>query len=113
MDVAPAPQETTRIVTIPNVITLVRFAVLPLYLWLLFGLRSYIGAGLVLGALGATDWVDGRLARHLGQVSAVGKVLDPVVDRILMLTAVVTVVWVHAVPLWSTCSGLARREPSP
>ena len=109
MDVAPAPQETTRIVTIPNVITLVRFAVLPLYLWLLFGLRSYIGAGLVLGALGATDWVDGRLARHLGQVSAVGKVLDPVVDRILMLTAVVTVVWVHAVPLWFAGLTLLRE----
>ena len=109
VDVSPAPQETNRIVTIPNIITLIRFAVLPFYLWLLFGPKNYVGAGLVLGALGATDWVDGRLARRLGQVSAVGKVLDPVVDRLLMLTAVISVAWVHAVPVWFAGLTLLRE----
>lgn len=109
VDVETSPQETSRIITIPNVVTLVRFAVLPVYLWLLFGRQNYVAAGWVLGALGATDWIDGKLARRLGQVSAVGKVLDPVVDRILMLTAVITAAWVHAVPLWFAGLTLLRE----
>lgn len=86
-----------------------RLALLPLYLWMVFGLHSYVWAGFLLGVLGATDWVDGKLARHLGQVSAVGKVLDPVVDRLLMFSAVVTVGWVHAAPLWFVGQTLARE----
>ena len=109
MEETTAPAETDRVLTIPNVVTLVRVAVLPVYLWLLFGHQSYVWAGLVLGALGATDWVDGQLARRLGQVSAVGKVLDPVVDRLLMLTAVITVAWVHAVPTWFAGLTLLRE----
>ena len=66
------------ILTIPNVISLIRLLCLPLFLYLLFGLDDRFGAALLLGALGATDWVDGYIARHYDQVSALGKVLDPV-----------------------------------
>ncbi|MBP1632754.1 MAG: phosphatidylglycerophosphate synthase, partial [Acidobacteria bacterium] len=66
-----------RILTIPNVISLARLAMVPLFLWLLFGADSPLAAGLLLGAIGATDWVDGFLARRLNQVSELGKLLDP------------------------------------
>lgn len=109
VDAGQVPEETDRVLTLPNVVTLVRLGFLPVYIWLLFGLDSPVMAGLLLGVLGMTDWVDGKLARRLGQVSAVGKILDPVVDRILMLTAVISVAWVHAAPIWFVGLTLARE----
>jgi cardiolipin synthase len=77
-----------RILTVPNVITLLRLACLPLFLYLLFGRDNRAAAAWLLAALGATDWVDGYVARHFGQVSTLGKVLDPVADRLLFFVAV-------------------------
>ena len=57
-----------RLLTAPNLITLVRLLCIPLYLWLLFGPENYIAAATLLGALGATDWVGGYVARRFGQV---------------------------------------------
>jgi cardiolipin synthase len=91
-----------RILTVPNAITVLRLLCIPLFLWLLFGKVPHdrYQAALLLGALGATDWVDGYLARHLGQVSTFGKVLDPVADRVLLGVAVVAIVVDGSVPLW-------------
>ena len=58
-----------RILTVPNAITLVRLACIPLFLWLLFGAGRQTAAAVLLGALGATDWVDGYVARRFHQVS--------------------------------------------
>jgi cardiolipin synthase len=77
-----------RILTVPNLITLIRLACLPLFVWLLLGSDNRIAAGLLLGALGATDWVDGYVARRYHQVSTFGKIFDPVVDRLLFFVAV-------------------------
>ena len=52
-----------------------------MFLYVLFGLENRAAAAWLLGALGATDWVDGYLARRLGQVSEFGKIFDPTVDR--------------------------------
>ena len=54
----------------------------------------------LLGGLGATDWIDGYLARRFQQVSAVGKVLDPLADRLMLVTAVVCMVIYELAPLW-------------
>ena len=54
----------------------------------------------MLAFLGASDWVDGWLARRLGQVSNLGKLLDPVADRVLIVVAVISILMVGAVPLW-------------
>lgn len=74
-------------VTIPNLLSLGRLLCVPVFLWVLFGRDSRFGAAILLAALGATDWVDGYVARRLGQVSEVGKVLDPTADRILLVAA--------------------------
>src|SRR4051794_6628291 len=66
-----------RIVTIPNVISVVRLCCIPVFLWLLFGRDDQLAAAGLLAVLGATDWVDGYVARHYDQVSTLGKVLDP------------------------------------
>ena len=89
-----------RILTVPNVITLVRLACVPVFVWLLFGAHHQTASAVLLAVLGATDWVDGFVARRWHQVSTLGKVLDPTADRVLVGTAVISVIVVGAVPLW-------------
>lgn len=89
-----------RILTVPNLLSVARLLCVPLFLWLLFGREARAAAALLLGGLGATDWVDGYVARRFNQVSELGKVLDPTADRILLGVGVVAI-WVDgAVPDW-------------
>jgi cardiolipin synthase len=97
------------VLTVPNVVTLLRLGCVPVFVWLLFGAGRQTAAAILLGVLGATDWVDGFLARRFHQVSTVGKVLDPVADRVLMATAVISVMVAGAVPLWFGAATLARE----
>ncbi|HWE70182.1 MAG TPA: CDP-alcohol phosphatidyltransferase family protein [Acidimicrobiales bacterium] len=98
-----------RILTAPNLITLVRLASIPVFVWLLFGAHRQTAAAVLLACLGATDWIDGFVARRFHQVSTLGKVLDPVADRVLVATAVVTIIIHGAVPLWFGVVTLARE----
>ncbi len=84
-------REVDTLWTIPNLFTLLRLLCLPLFVWLLFGPENRQAAAWLLGALGATDWVDGYLARRLGQTSEFGKKFDPTVDRLLFLVAIVAI----------------------
>lgn len=72
-----------RILTIPNVITIVRLCMLPVFLWLLFGKEDRAYAAWLAAFLGTTDFFDGYIARHFHQESNLGKVLDPIADRLL------------------------------
>jgi cardiolipin synthase len=98
-----------RVLTAPNVITLVRLLCIPLFLWLLFGAHRQTVAAVLLAALGTTDWIDGYVARRYHQVSTLGKVLDPAADRILVGSAVIAVIIHGAVPLWFGVATLARE----
>ena len=98
-----------RIFTIPNLLSLVRLACVPLFLWLLFGRDDRYAAALLLAALGATDWVDGYVARHFDQVSSLGKVLDPTADRILLLVGIGAILVDGSVPAWVAIAALARE----
>ena len=96
----PASSGEDRILTVPNVLSLGRLCCVPLFLWLLFGRDNEVAAAVLLAFLGATDWVDGFIARRYNQVSAVGKVLDPTADRILLAVAIFSILLVGAVPAW-------------
>jgi cardiolipin synthase len=93
-----APADTSRVLTIPNVISLVRLACIPLFLWLLFAQDDRATAAYLLALLGATDWVDGYIARHFNQVSTLGKILDPTADRLLLAVGVVAILIDGSVP---------------
>lgn len=107
---APAAEPITdRILTIPNVISVARLCCLPLFLWLLFGRDNRVAAAVLLGGLGATDFLDGYIARHFNQVSTVGKVLDPVADRLLFIVGVGAIVIDGSVPVWFAFVVLLRE----
>jgi cardiolipin synthase len=98
-----------RVLTVPNLITTVRLACIPIFVWLLFGAHEQTAAAVLLAVLGATDWVDGFVARRFGQVSTFGKVIDPAADRLLVGTAVISIMVYGAVPLWFGIATIARE----
>lgn len=98
-----------RVLTIPNIISLVRLLCLPVFLYLLFVEEDRVAAAVLLGALGATDWVDGYIARRYDQVSAVGKVLDPVADRLLFFVGIGGILVDGSVPVWFAWMVLIRE----
>ena len=84
---------------VPNVVSLIRLALIPIFVWLVV-VEEYGWAGVQLGVIGATDWVDGYLARRLGQVTEVGKFLDPLADRIAVIIAVIAGLITGVLPAW-------------
>jgi cardiolipin synthase len=115
----PAGQATTRrrrtgedrILSLPNVVTVSRLVMTPVFALLLAAPhhRHWLAASVVLAAAGSTDWVDGQLARRLDQVTTVGKVIDPVADRLLLATAVIGILVVGAVPTPVAVAAIARE----
>ncbi len=98
-----------RYLTAPNAFTLLRLCCIPLFLWLLFGRDSRAGAGFLLGVLGATDWVDGWLARRFNQTSEFGKVFDPTADRLLFIVGISAIMIDGSAPLWFCWLVLVRE----
>lgn len=93
-----------RVLTVPNVLSLIRLAGVPLFLWLVLGPESDFWALLVLMVAGFTDYLDGNLARRLNQTSSLGQVLDPVADRLYILAVVVGLVLRDIIPVWLAVS---------
>ncbi|MBL6636011.1 MAG: CDP-alcohol phosphatidyltransferase family protein [Actinobacteria bacterium] len=105
----PAISMFDGMVTIPNAVTLIRLLCLPIFLWVLFGLNNQHAAAWLLGSIGATDWVDGYLARRLNQTSEFGKIFDPTVDRLLFFVGVIALIIDGSVPLWFAVIVLGRE----
>ena len=97
------------VATWPNLITLVRLCCLPLFLWLLLGRDDRAWAAWLLGLLGATDWVDGWVARRFDQVSEFGKMFDPTADRLLFMVAIVAILIDGSAPAWFCVLVLVRE----
>jgi cardiolipin synthase (CMP-forming) len=98
-----------RVLTAPNVFTLVRLCCIPLFFWMLFSRHNRAGAGWLLGGLGATDWVDGYIARRFNQVSEFGKIFDPTADRILFISTIIGIIADRAAPVWFCILVLVRE----
>ncbi|MGA8994578.1 MAG: CDP-alcohol phosphatidyltransferase family protein [Nocardioidaceae bacterium] len=89
-----------RVLTIPNVISFIRLAGLPLFLWLILVPEADGWALAVLFVSGVSDYADGYLARRLDQASKVGEILDPVADRLYILSTVVGLAVRGIIPWW-------------
>ncbi len=94
-----APRSRT-VWTVPNLLSVLRLALVPLFLWLVLGPESDGLALLVLMVSGFTDWLDGHLARRLNQRSVLGALLDPIADRVYILAVVVALAIRDIVPWW-------------
>lgn len=95
----------SRVLTIPNLVSLARLAIVPVFWWLLLVEERVAEAAILVFAVGWTDWIDGYLARRLNQVSKLGEILDPVADRLMIASAIVggliagVLPWLIGVPL--------------
>jgi cardiolipin synthase (CMP-forming) len=105
----PATPDGGRVLTVPNLISLVRLLGVPLFLYLLLVARADVAAVVVLAVGGTTDWVDGFIARRLGQVSRLGELLDPMADRLYILATLVAFTARDVVP-WQFAAALLARE---
>jgi cardiolipin synthase len=94
-----AKDPASRVLTIPNLISVARLLLVPVFLWLLLKPDDQpVAAAILLGVLGATDWVDGYIARHFDQGSELGKILDPTADRVLLVAAAIALLIVDISP---------------
>ena len=95
----PGGQPADRVVTLPNALSALRLALVPVFFWLVLGHRDGWALG-VLAVSGFTDYLDGNLARRWNQVSRLGQLLDPVADRLYILATLVGLAWRDVVPWW-------------
>ncbi len=102
-------QTSSRVWTIPNLISFARLAGVPLFLYLILGPHADVAAVVVLAVGGTTDWVDGYLARRLNQVSRLGELLDPAADRLYILATLLALSIRGVIPWWFTALLLARE----
>jgi cardiolipin synthase (CMP-forming) len=99
---------SSAVATLPNLVTFLRILLIPVFWWLIVDHDTTTVGILVLSGVLATDWVDGLLARRTGQVSELGKVLDPVADRLAIAAGLVALVVRGAFPLWAAVLILVR-----
>ncbi|KEI44012.1 CDP-diacylglycerol--glycerol-3-phosphate 3-phosphatidyltransferase [Saccharopolyspora rectivirgula] len=94
--------------TVPNLLSVLRLAGVPLFLWLLLGPKAELLALLVLVVSGITDWLDGKLARWLNQYSRLGELLDPAADRLYIIATLIAFVLREVVPWWVAAALIVR-----
>ena len=100
--------DTDRAWTLPNLLSLLRLAGVPLMLWLILGPQADGLAVLVLAAGGLTDWLDGYLARAWHQTSRLGQMLDPIADRLYILAVLIGLALREIIPWWLLVIVVAR-----
>lgn len=98
--VGPDASPRLRVWTLPNLLSLLRLLLIPVFLWLVLGPRHDLLALGVLVVSGITDFLDGWLARRLGQHSRFGSLLDPIADRLYVLAVVIGLALRDVVPWW-------------
>ena len=107
-DVERRSDSSRRLLTVPNLLSGARIALTPIFVILLLDADTRLPGFILLLVVVSTDWVDGLIARRTGQVTELGKVLDPVADRLALAAALVTFVVTDAIPLWAALLVLVR-----
>ncbi len=118
---AAQPELSTRVWTIPNVLSMLRLAGVPLFLYWVLITEQDGRAILLLMAAGASDYFDGMIARRYSQFTRLGQLLDPAADRLYILATLLALVVRDGLPLWwalaligrdavlTLCLGVLRR----
>ncbi len=89
-----------RVLTVPNALSALRLLLIPVFLWLVLGVQADLWGVLVLAVSGITDWLDGVIARRTGQITQVGEILDPLVDRLTIAATLIGLALRSLIPWW-------------
>ena len=101
-------KDFNRVLTVPNAVSFIRLLGIPLFLWLLLAREAEVLAFAVLVVAGATDWIDGFLARKLDQRSRIGELLDPLADRLYIAATIIGLALRGFIPWWLVALIAAR-----
>jgi len=105
---SPTTDEVSdRVLTVPNVLSALRLVGVPVFLWLLFTHQD-VWAFIVLALSGISDYLDGKIARRFHLVSRLGQLLDPIADRLYVLTTLIALTLRDIIPLWLLVVLVAR-----
>lgn len=104
----PAAGSGRRVLTVPNAISALRIALIPVFFALIVHEDTTTAGLIMFGCVVATDWVDGTIARRTGQVSELGKVLDPVADRLAIAAGIIALAIRGVFPVWAAVAIIAR-----
>ena len=94
-----APASTDRVLTVPNLLSALRLLGVPVFLWLVLGHHDGWAIALLMVS-GVTDYLDGKIARAFGLESRIGALLDPLADRLYILTTLLGLAWRDVIPWW-------------
>jgi len=86
------------ILTIPNVLTFIRLMLTPVFIYV--ALNEPVAGAIMLAILASTDFIDGYIARKFNQESPLGRLLDPISDRLLTICAFIVFITTDSIPLW-------------
>lgn len=96
------------VLTLPNALSALRIALIPAFVLLLVDEDTRLAGFVLMGLVVSTDWVDGYVARRTGRVTELGKLLDPLADRLALAAGLITFVAVGIFPLWGALVILVR-----
>jgi cardiolipin synthase len=99
---------SSAVVTVPNILSSARIASIPLFCWLAANERTRLWGILLFAVVVSTDWVDGYVARRTGQVTELGRILDPVADRLAIAAGLLTFAISGIFPFWAALLILVR-----
>jgi cardiolipin synthase (CMP-forming) len=99
---------SSAILTVPNLLSFLRILLIPVFVVLIVDPDTTVAGLILYGVVMATDWVDGLVARRTGQVSELGKVLDPTADRLAIAAGLIALVIRGVFPLWAALLVLVR-----
>jgi len=103
-----AADHTHDVWTVANIITVLRLILVPFAFATLINGKSDVAAFFLYAGAASTDWLDGQIARRTGTVTAIGKAIDPLVDRLLLASGVVGLYIVHRIDAWLVIVLVAR-----